>query len=134
MIWSPLAQGYLSGKFREGQDAGDTRLALSKRLAGADNDRARAVVDVVAAIGDAHSVSPAQVALAWLLRRPGVTSVILGARSDEQLIDNLAAAALKLSDEEMARLDTVSQTTSPYPDSYFRMFASERNPPIFPRY
>ncbi|RVT92767.1 aldo/keto reductase [Sphingomonas crocodyli] len=134
VIWSPLAQGYLSGKFRDGADSADTRLARSNRLTGADNDRARAVVDVAATIGDARNVSPAQVALAWLLARPGVSSVIIGARSDEQLRDNLAAASLTLSADEIAQLDAVSQTASPYPDSYFRQFASERNPPIFARY
>ncbi|TZG26464.1 aldo/keto reductase [Sphingomonas montanisoli] len=134
VIWSPLAQGYLSGKFRDGADSADTRLARSNRLTGADNDRARAVVDVAAAISDAHGVSPAQVALAWLLARPGVTSVIIGARSDDQLRDNLAAADLTLSADEIARLDTASQTPLTYPDSHFRQFASERNPPLFARY
>jgi hypothetical protein len=66
-------------------------------------------------IGEAHDVSAAQVAVAWLLGRPAVSSVIVGARTDEQLADNLAAAELKLSDDERARLDAVSAPPLLYP-------------------
>jgi len=72
-------------------------------------------IDVLIEVAEAHGVSAAQVSLAWLLGRPGVTSVIIGARTDAQLTDNLAAADLTLTDEERARLDKVSQQPLRYP-------------------
>src|SRR6202011_5344618 len=102
LIWSPLAGGLLSGKYRRGQPPPE-----GSRHAGEwdeppvyDEDRLFDTVEVLMQIAEGHGVSAAQVALAWLLGRPGITSVIVGARTDEQLADNLAAASLELSSEE----------------------------------
>ncbi|GGI07073.1 aldo/keto reductase [Egicoccus halophilus] len=113
--WSPLGGGWLTGKYsRDETPSGVTRLgedpergmeAYSRRSA---LDRTWDTIDVVRAIAEDRGVSMAQVALAWVAQRPMVTSVILGARTTEQLDDNLAAAGLRLDDDEMARLDGVS--------------------------
>jgi aryl-alcohol dehydrogenase-like predicted oxidoreductase len=113
--WSPLAGGWLTGKYRRDErPTGATRLGENPdRGVEAYDRRSRvertwAVVDEVRAVADERGASMAQVALAWLLDRPAVTSVILGARTVEQLEDNLAAVELRLSEEELARLDKVS--------------------------
>jgi aryl-alcohol dehydrogenase-like predicted oxidoreductase len=117
LVWSPLAGGLLSGKYRRGQDAPEG----SRRFQGwteppvHDEDRLYDTVDVLIEIGQGHDVSAAQVALAYTLAKPGVTSVIVGARTEEQLLDNLAAAELTLSVEEIERLDVVSQVPLLYP-------------------
>ena len=96
LVWSPLAGGLLSGKYRRGQDAPEG----SRRFEGwteppvNDEDRLYDTVDVLVEIGEGHGVSAAQVALAYTLAKPAVTSVIVGARTEEQLRDNLAAAEL----------------------------------------
>ena len=111
LVWSPLAGGLLSGKHRRDKSGP----ADSRQLAGwneppiRDEEQLYDIVDVLVEIGEARGVSAAQVALAWLLGRPGVTSLVIGARTEAQLADNLAAADLKLTDEERARLDTVSR-------------------------
>ncbi len=116
LVWSPLAGGLLSGKYRRGVAQPEGR-----QLSGwgeppvRDEDALHDVVDVLVEIAEARGVSAAKVALAWLLERPGVTSVIVGARTDEQLADNLAAAELELTAEERARLDAVSAPPLLYP-------------------
>jgi len=115
MVWSPLAGGFLSGKFK--RDAGgpnDARRAAFD-FPPVDKERGFDIIDAMQKIGDAHGVSVARVALAWLLARNGVMSVIIGAKTIEQLDDNLAAADLKLSADEMATLDAVSALRSEYP-------------------
>src|SRR6478609_5779060 len=114
--WSPLGGGWLSGKYRRDQrPSGATRLGenpergMEAWKARNDNPRTWTVIDAVEDIAAHHSVSPAQVALAWLAHRPAVTSVILGARTTEQLADNMAAAQLQLSDDEVTRLTLASQ-------------------------
>lgn len=130
LVWSPLAAGFLSGKYRRG-DAGGDKGRWSWE---ADppmqmpQEQAYDVVDTVVAIAEERGVSPTQVSLNWLLRKPGVTSVIFGARTVEQLKDNLAAADWSLSDEEMERLNAVSALKPPYPYWHQRKYASERNP------
>jgi aryl-alcohol dehydrogenase-like predicted oxidoreductase len=128
LIWSPLAGGLLSGKYRRDQAAPE-----GSRLAGEwseppvyDEDKLYDTVDVLVEIANEHGVSPARVALAWLLARPGITSVIVGARTDEQLADNLAAAELKLSDEQIGRLELVSRPPLIYPHWHQNASASER--------
>ena len=115
LIWSPLAGGLLSGKFAPGADgpAGSRRSSFD--FPPVDRDRAFAVVDVLRDIAVAHDATPARMALAWLLHRPGVTSVILGARRPDQLRDNLLAAQVRLSDAELGRLDAVSRIPPEYP-------------------
>src|SRR3954453_1892685 len=106
LVWSPLAGGLLSGKFRRGQRGPEGTRALSDWNEPPVRDR-EALYDIVEALvgaGEAHGVSAAQVALAGPLGRPGVTSLVIGARTDEQLADNLAAADLELSAEGRARL------------------------------
>ena len=128
LLWSPLASGYLSGKFRRGEQGETTRLG-GRRLVSVDDERARGVVDVLEAIAADHQGATAsQVALNWLVRKAGVASVIIGARSDQQLADNLAAATWSLSDAEIAQLDEVSKTRARYPYSHHRAFGSDRNP------
>ncbi|MET0373133.1 MAG: aldo/keto reductase [Rhizorhabdus sp.] len=136
LIWSPLAQGFLSGKFQGGAGAEATgRLTLSGRLKQFDTPQGEAVVDALRVIAAAHAgASPSQVALNWLLARPGVSTVLLGARTNEQLADNLAAATWSLSSEEVETLDRASQTSMRYPNSHHRIFTESRNPQLFPRY
>ncbi|NLS03917.1 aldo/keto reductase [Rhizobium sp. P32RR-XVIII] len=116
--WSPLAGGWLTGKYKRDQaPTGATRLGENPKRGGeayeARNaqDRTWAIIGAVEEIARARGVSMAQVALAWVATRPAVTSVILGARTPEQLADNLGAAKLTLSDEEMQTLTDVSAPT-----------------------
>lgn len=132
LIWSPLAQGFLSGKFEQGAGEG-TRLAASGQLARYDNPRGHAIVAVLREIAAARSATPSQVALNWLLARPGVTSLIIGVRTEAQLRDNLAAATWSLSPEEVTRLSAVSATPPGYPEGQVLFFHPERNPALFPR-
>ena len=116
LIWSPLAGGLLSGKYRrDGGPKSGRHVGGFREPPVPDWEKLYDIVDVLVDIADARGVSGAQVALAWALGRPGVTSVIIGGRSDEQFKDNLAAAELKLTDEERARLDAVSQPPLLYP-------------------
>ncbi len=128
LIWSPLAGGLLSGKYRRGQDAppGSRRASDWDEPPIYDEGKLYDTIDVVVEIAEARGVSPAQVALAWLLGRPGVTSVIVGARTDEQLADNLAAARLSLSTDETARLETASRPPLIYPFWHQRKTARDR--------
>jgi aryl-alcohol dehydrogenase-like predicted oxidoreductase len=128
LIWSPLAQGYLSGKFRGGAQQG-ARLVSWGQFSTFDTERGRKVVDILAEIAAAHvGASPSQVALNWLLARAGVTSVIVGARTEAQLKDNLAAATWRLSTDEIVRLDEASELPAGYPHSTHKVFHPERNP------
>jgi aryl-alcohol dehydrogenase-like predicted oxidoreductase len=116
LVWSPLAGGLLSGKHRRGQAPEGTR-----QFAGwneppiRDEERLWKIVDMLVAIAAERNVSPAQVSLAWLIGRKAVTSVIIGGRTEAQFRDNLAAASLKLSDEERELLDAVSLPPVIYP-------------------
>jgi aryl-alcohol dehydrogenase-like predicted oxidoreductase len=115
MVWSPLAGGLLSGKFGPGSAAPNDARRASFDFPPVDRDRAWACIAAMREIGDARGVSVARVALAWLLSKPAVMSVIIGAKSVEQLEDNLAAADLALGPEEIARLDEVSALPPEYP-------------------
>jgi aryl-alcohol dehydrogenase-like predicted oxidoreductase len=128
LVWSPLAGGLLSGKYRRGQQgpAGARHLTEWNEPPVRDEAQLHDVVDALVAIGEARGVSAAQIALAWLLGRPGVTSVVIGARTDEQLADNLSAAGLRLSDEERGRLDAVSAPPLLYPFWHQAATASDR--------
>jgi aryl-alcohol dehydrogenase-like predicted oxidoreductase len=120
--WSPLAGGWLSGKYqRDVPPTGTTRLGenptrgMEAWEARNADERTWRVLDAVAEVATAHDVSSSQVALAWLAAQPAVTSVILGARTVEQLTDNLAAADLDLSAAEVARL---TEASAPRVDDY----------------
>jgi len=115
MVWSPLAGGLLSGKFgRDGKGPEAARRAQFD-FPPVDKDRAFACIDAMRGISDARGVSVARIALAWLLAKPVVSSVIIGARNEEQLADNLAATDVALSEDELARLDAVSALPPEYP-------------------
>ena len=131
LIWSPLAGGLMSGKYRRGQDAppGTRHATEWDEPPIYDADKLYDTVEVLVEVAEERGVSPAQVALAWLLARPGVTSVIIGARTEEQLADNLAAASLELTAEETARLEQVSRPTLIYPYWHQSKTASDRLSP-----
>jgi aryl-alcohol dehydrogenase-like predicted oxidoreductase len=127
LVWSPLAGGLLSGKYRRDRDASEGRHVEGwDEPPVYDTDKLYDTVDVLVEIADGRNVSAAQVALAWLLGRPGVASVIVGARTDEQLADNLKAAELELSEEERRRLDDMSAPTLIYPFWHQAKTASDR--------
>ena len=131
LVWSPLAGGLLSGKHRRNQKTpkGTRQLAGWTEPPIRDENRLWNIVDALVAIGEAHGVSAAQVALAWLLGRPGVTSLVIGGRTEAQLKDNLAGAALVLTPKERQRLDEVSQPPLLYPYWHQRNTATDRLSP-----
>jgi aryl-alcohol dehydrogenase-like predicted oxidoreductase len=127
LVWSPLAGGLLSGKYRrDAQPTEGRHLTDWDEPPVRDEDLLYDVVDALVEIGEAHGVSAAQVALAYTLGRPGVTSVVIGARKEEQLLDNLAAADLELSADERARLDAISAPPLLYPYWHQAKTASDR--------
>jgi aryl-alcohol dehydrogenase-like predicted oxidoreductase len=128
MAWSPLHAGLLSGKFRRGERPFESRLNSLDVPGTVDFDRLYRIVDVLVEIATERGVSPAQVALNWVMHRPGVSTVIIGARNEAQLRDNLAAASWKLTSEEMTRLTEVSDLPEPYPYWHQHKFGVERNP------
>jgi len=116
IIWSPLAGGFLTGKFRRGQTGPENTRRVQRGDPGTiDEEKGYDILDVLDEIAQAHDASIAQVALNWLLAKPGVTSVLIGARRDEQLIENLKAATWRLTTEEVRRLDEVSAVPPIYP-------------------
>jgi len=117
--WSPLAGGFLSGKFERGKppDA-STRLGAKDRLARYDTDRNWKILDAVRAVAKELGSTPAAVSLAWLLAKPQVTSVIFGARTIDQLEQNLAGGELELSPRQVEVLDQASAVPLPYPYSF----------------
>jgi aryl-alcohol dehydrogenase-like predicted oxidoreductase len=127
LVWSPLAGGLLSGKYRRDRDATEGRHVEGwDEPPVYDTDKLYDTIDVLVEIAEDRGVSAAQVALAWLLGRPGVASVIVGARTDEQLADNLRAAELELSEEERRRLGEVSALPLIYPFWHQAKTASDR--------
>lgn len=131
MVWSPLAGGLLSGKYdQDVETPKDSRLSTIP-YPPVDQDRARACIVVMREVARAHHVSVARVALAWLLAKPHVMSIIIGARTEEQLVDNLAAATLTLSAEEIARLDDVSKLAPEYPTWSMSFKSVDRLPAPF---
>jgi aryl-alcohol dehydrogenase-like predicted oxidoreductase len=117
LVWSPLAGGLLSGKYRRGEQGpeGARHLTDWDEPPVYDRDGLYDTIDVLVQIAEARGVSAAQVALAWLLTRPGISTVVIGARTDEQLADNLKAAELELTGDEVARLERVSRPPLRYP-------------------
>ena len=115
MVWSPLAGGLLSGKFGPGAPTAEGARRTTFDFPPVEQDRAWACVAAMREVGDSHGVSVARVALAWLLARPHVMSIIVGAKTVAQLEDNLAAVELTLSADEIAKLDAVSELPSEYP-------------------
>ena len=130
MVWSPLAGGLLSGKFSaDGTGPAGARRATFD-FPVVDKPRAFRCIDVMRQIAERHQVSVARVALAWLLARPQVSTVIVGAKTPEQLADNLGASGLALSAEDMAALDAVSSLPPEYPGWMIaRQGAARATPP-----
>jgi aryl-alcohol dehydrogenase-like predicted oxidoreductase len=115
MPWSPLAGGFMSGKFtRNNEVAGDSRRD-SFDFPPVNKSKAYDIIDVLLQIGENYKVSAAQVALAYILKKPAVTSIIIGAKKHDQLLDNIAATSLQLSADDMQQLDTISALTPEYP-------------------
>ncbi|MDX6222984.1 MAG: hypothetical protein QOD91_2038 [Frankiales bacterium] len=134
LVWSPLAGGLLSGKYRRGQQPPEGSRVVQEWNEPPihDEERLYDIVDVLVEIAGSHGVSAAQVAIAWLLGRPAVTSVVVGARTIEQLRDNLAAAGLVLDPAERSRLDQVSRPPLLYPYWHQAASASDRLSPADP--
>lgn len=130
-VWSPLAAGLLSGKHRRGADPAEG----SRQAEGwdeppiRDTDRLWNIVDTLVEIGDAHKVEAAQIALAWLLTRPAVASLVVGGRSADQFERNFRAVDLDLSDDELTRLNDVSRLPLIYPYWHQNNFARPRFSP-----
>lgn len=116
MVWSPLASGFLSGKYTRENPGGNGGRLTGFDILPFDRERGYDVVEKLREIGRQHNASPAQVALAWLLSRPPVTSILVGASKMSQLQDNLGAASLELSADELAVLDTLTKPTATYPN------------------
>jgi aryl-alcohol dehydrogenase-like predicted oxidoreductase len=130
LVWSPLAGGLLSGKFsRENQKPQGTRRAEFD-FPIVDKERTWKILDVMTPIAKAHNCSPARVALAWVLAKPFVTSVIIGAKRLEQLNDNIAAVDLKLTPEEIKKLDEVSALPPEYPGWMLPFQGANRLAPV----
>src|ERR1700761_2839712 len=128
MVWSPLAGGLLSGKFGPGSNGPEGARRVAFDFPPVNKDRAWACVDAMREIGQKHDVSVARVALAYVLAKPFVTTVIIGAKNTEQLDDNLAAVKLTLSADEMKKLDDVSALPAEYPGWMLARQGAERRP------
>jgi aryl-alcohol dehydrogenase-like predicted oxidoreductase len=129
MAWSPLGFGRLTVKVRRGQPPQTGRIANGRGTGGppADDDYVFAVVDVLDNIAKETGKTVSQISLNWLLNRPTVVNVIVGARNEEQLKENLGAIGWTLSDEQLARLDDVSHREPIYPYWHQKKY-DERNP------
>jgi aryl-alcohol dehydrogenase-like predicted oxidoreductase len=128
LVWSPLAGGLLSGKFSENDSGPQGARRTTFDFPPVDRARAFRCVDAMRSIAAARGVSIARVALAWVLHQPAVTSVIVGAKTQEQLADNLAASELQLSDLDLAALDEVSKLPREYPGWMFERQLADRLP------
>lgn len=115
MPWSPLAGGFLSGKYtRDQKIAGDSRRD-DFDFPPINKVKAFDIIDVMTKIGERYKVSAARVALSWIKDKPGVTSVIIGAKSQDQLLDNIACTGLQLTQDEIKELDAISALIPEYP-------------------
>jgi aryl-alcohol dehydrogenase-like predicted oxidoreductase len=131
VVWSPLAGGLLSGKYRRGkpEPEGTRKAEQWSEPPVRDIEALYDIVETLITIADEKGATPAQVALAWLLTRPGVASVIVGARTEEQLADNLSAARLTLAEDEISRLEKASRPPLLYPYWHQKATASDRLSP-----
>lgn len=134
LVWSPLGWGRLTGKIRRGQPlpAGSRLHETAEFGPPVEDEQLYAIVDVLDAIAGETGKSVPQVAINWLLQRPTVSSVIIGARNEQQLRDNLGAVGWSLTAEQVARLDAASVRTAPYPYFPYRRQAgfARLNPPV----
>lgn len=119
MVWSPLAGGFLSGKYDRADESKTDGRRATFDFPPIDKDRGYAIIDVMRPIAEAHGVSVAQIALAWLLHQKAVSSVIVGAKRPDQLTDNLAATKVELSSDDLAKLGETSALPAEYPGWMF---------------
>jgi aryl-alcohol dehydrogenase-like predicted oxidoreductase len=131
MVWSPLAGGLLSGKFGPGSNGPEGARRTSFDFPPVNRDRAWACVAAMREIAEPRGVSVARVALAWLLAKPWLSSIIIGAKTSEQLADNIAATTLTLTAEEIAALDAVSALPPEYPGWMLARQGEMRRPAPF---
>jgi aryl-alcohol dehydrogenase-like predicted oxidoreductase len=116
LVWSPLAGGFLAGKYSRANPApAGTRFAEAGSFVPFNKETGYSVVEALKGVAERHDVSPARVALSWVLGRPAVSSVIVAARKAEQLEDNILAVDLQLSNDDVRLLDAVSDPGVPYP-------------------
>lgn len=129
LVWSPLSFGLLSGKYRRNQPhPNDTRLTGMGTPGEVDWDRLYNIVDVLEEISNSRNKSIPQIALNWLLQRPAISSLIIGARNEKQLRDNLEAVDWSLTEDEVSKLNQASQTQELYPHWHQYSWSENRNP------
>lgn len=124
--WSPLAGGFLSGKYTRDNKPADGSRRLNFDFPPVNQERAYDIIEVMETVAEAHGVSVARVALAWVLAKPGITSVIIGAKNTDQLIDNINAVEISLTSEQLDQLDQVSSIAKPYPQWMIQRQSSDR--------
>jgi aryl-alcohol dehydrogenase-like predicted oxidoreductase len=129
MVWSPLAGGFLSGKYRRDAKGPEGARRAEFDFPPVNKERAYDIIDVMDGVAKEHNVSVARVALAWLLHQAHVTTIIIGAKNEQQLEDNLAATTLKLTADQLAKLDAVSKLPPEYPQWMLERQGAERVPP-----
>ena len=129
-VWGPVAGGLLSGKFTRQSQKPENSRRSNVDFPIVSKERAWNIIDAMAPIAKAHECSPAQLALAWLLSKPVVTSVLMGARRMDQLKDNLAAIHLKLTQDELKGLDEASQPPPEYPEWMLAIQGADRLGPV----
>ena len=125
MAWSPLAQGFLSGRYTQEDPAGQDGRLSHMNFTPFDLERGYAIVDVLRKVAADRGTTPAAAALAWLDQKPAVSTIILGMSNQRQMEQNLQAADLVLTAEEMAVLDAVSQPPAIYPHTFLKMFEND---------
>jgi aryl-alcohol dehydrogenase-like predicted oxidoreductase len=126
LVWSPLAGGFLTGKFTRAGATDDTARRSKFGFPPVNLEKAYDIVDAMAAVGKRRNAAVAQIALAWLLHQPSVTSVIIGAKKQTQLKDNLESVDVKLDDADLKEIDAVSRLTPEYPG--WMMLGDDRRP------
>jgi aryl-alcohol dehydrogenase-like predicted oxidoreductase len=131
MVWSPLAGGFLSGKFDRDSAGPQGARRTSFDFPPVDKERAWPIIDAMREVASGHGVSVARVALAYVLAKPFVTTVIIGARNTEQVEDNIAASGLQLTADDLAKLDKVSALSPEYPGWMLDRQAGNRAPRPF---
>ena len=126
MVWSPLAGGYLTGKYSNNGDSSDGRLTILD-FPPIDRVRGEPLIGVLRQVAQKHERSPGQIAIAWLLKQQAVSSVIIGAKRVDQLVENVQATEIELDADDMAALDEVSQLPVEYP-GWLLDRPTDRNP------
>lgn len=126
MVWSPLAGGFLTGKYRRGEDGPEGSRRTSFDFPPVDKEQGYDVVEMLDDLAQSKGATIPQLALAWLLQRRGVTSVIIGTKKPGQLEDNLGAVGVSFTDDELARLDELTEPDALYPQWMVQRQARDR--------